>query len=278
MTSAPYEYRKIPLYLVDVPKRLIRGERAARVEALVKDIAANGLLQPILVVELDDGRFAIDDGVLRVAALRANKADEIDARVTKASWLEPEARTVRGLMANLNRDEYTALERCEALHTLKQAYEVLHPDTRKGVAGGKARQKTATEIFSFAVATAQATGFDRRSIEIAVAIFEGLALVVKERLRGTPFERKQSDLKALSEEEAAIQGAALDLLLADASEALTVADAIALAKGEKPKDADDKVFNTVVDKWKRFAPAQKRAFVSTHRDEIVRLLREEGAI
>lgn len=278
MTSAPFEYRKIPLYLVDVPKRRIRGERAARVEALARDIAANGLLQPILVVELDDGRFAIDDGVLRVAALRANKADEIDARVTKASWLEPEARTVRGLMANLNRDEYTALERCEALHALKQAYEKQYPDTRKGVAGGKARQKTATEIFSFAVATAQATGFDRRSIEIAVAIFDGLTLVVKERLRGTPFERKQSDLKALSEEGGAIQGAALDLLLTDAPEALTVVEAIALAKGEKPKDAGDKVFNTVVDKWKRFAPAQKRAFVSTHRDEIVRLLREEGAI
>lgn len=280
MTSAPYEYRKIPLYLVDVPKRTIRGERAARVETLAKDIAANGLLQPIVVVEFDDGRFSVDDGALRVLALRANKAAEVDAHVTKVSWLKPEARTIRGIMANLDRDEYTALERCEALFTLKQAYEALHPETKNGgdrkSAAAKNRAKNQNEIFSFSNAAAEATGLSRRAIEIAVAIFEGLTLATKERLRGTPFEHKQSDLKALSVEGGEIQSAALDLLLAEPVEALTVVDAIALAKGERPDDPSEKVYASFADRWSRFEIRQKRSFVASYRAEIVAILKEQG--
>ncbi|WP_439603827.1 ParB/RepB/Spo0J family partition protein [Shinella sp.] len=276
MTSAPYEYRKIPLYLVDVPKRRIRGERPERVETLAKDIAANGLLQPIVVVELDDGRFAVDDGVLRVLALRANKADEIDARVTRASWLEPAARTVRGIMANLNRDEYTALERCEALHALKQAYEALHPETRNGARGGRGGKKEKNEIFSFSIAAAEATGLSRRAIELAVAICEGLAIATKERLRGTAAAEKQSDLRALSVEDGMIQSAALDLLLAEPQEATSVVEAIALAKGEKPDDPSEKVYASFTDRWARFEIRQKRSFVASFKAEIITILQEQG--
>lgn len=282
MTSAPYEYRKIPLYLVDVPKRRIRGERPERVETLAKDMAVNGQLQPIVVVELDDGRFALDDGALRVLALRANKADEVDARVTKASWLEPAARTVRGIMANLGRDDYTALERCEALHTLKRAYEALYPETKNGgdrkSQSAKAEAKNQNEIFSFSTAAAEATGLSRRAIEIAVAIFNGLTIATKERLHGTQVAEKQSDLRALSVEDGIVQSDALDLLLADPQGAASVVEAVALAKGEKPDNPEDKAFSSVLDKWTRFAAAQKRAFVSTHRAEIVSILKEEGGI
>lgn len=280
MTSAPYEYRKIPLYLVDVPKRRVRGERPERVEALAKDIAANGQLQPIVVVEFDDGRFALDDGALRVLALRANRADEVDARVTRASWLAPEARTVRGLMANLDRDDYTALERCEVLHTLKQAYEVLYPGAKNGgdrkSHAAKEKKKNQNEIFSFSNAAAEATGLSRRAIEIAVAIFNGLTIATKERLRGARFAEKQSDLRALSVEDGAIQSAALDLLLADPPEVLSVAEAIALARGEKPDDPAEKAYFSFADRWSRFEIRQKRSFVAAYRAEIVDILKEQG--
>lgn len=277
MTSAPYEYRKIPLYLVDVPKRRIRGERPERVETLAKDIAANGQLQPIVVVELDDGRFAIDDGVLRVLALRANKADEVDARVTRASWLEPAARTVRGIMANLDRDEYTALERCEAMHTLKQAYEVLHPEAKNGgdrkSRAAKARAKNQNEIFSFSQAAAEATGLSRRAIEIAVAIFNGLTIVTKERLRGARFAEKQSDLRALSVEDGIVQSAALDLLLADPPGATSVVEAVALAKGERPQVDSEKRFNTTLRHFNGLPKRQKVAFLDANEA----LIREHAA-
>ena len=275
----PYEYRKIPLELVDVPKRRIRGARPERVEVLAKDIAANGQLQPILVVELDDGRFGLDDGALRVLAMRANKASDIDARVTPEKWLKPAERILRGLMANLDRDDFTALERCEALYTLKKAYEELYPETKKGGdkgnqhTGGKKRQN---EIFSFSQTAAEATGFSRRSIELAVATFEKLTLAAKERLRGTWIEQKQSDLKALSEEDGLIQSGALDLLLSDPPEASAVAEAISLAKGEKPDDPVMKAYSSFTERWSRFEIRQKRSFVAAYKAEIIALLKEQG--
>lgn len=272
----PYEYRKIPLHLVDVPKRRIRGERPERVEVLAKDIAANGQLQPILVVELDDGRFALDDGALRVLAMRANKADEIDARVTPTKWLKPAERTLRGLMANLDRDDFTALERCEALHTLKQAYEELHPSTKNGARGGRGGKEQKNEIFAFSIAAAEATGFSRRSIELAVAIFDNLTLASKTRLRGTWIEQKQSDLKALSEADGLIQSSALDLLLNDPPEASAVAEAISLAKGEKPDDPGMKAYSTFTERWSRFEIRQKRSFVAAYKAEILAILKEQG--
>lgn len=277
--TAPYDYRKIPLYLIDLPNRRIRSERPERIETLAKDITVNGQLQPIIAVELEDGRFAIDDGALRVLALRSIKADEIDARVTKVAWLRPEERTVRGLMANLNREDYTAFERCEALHTLKHAYEALHPETRKGGdkgnqhTGGKKRQ---SEIFSFSQTAAEATGFSTRAIEIAVATYEHLSLVSKERIRGTWVEKKQSDLKALSDEEPPIQSAALDLVLGDEPETTSVGEAIALAKGIKPEDTVEKSYSAFADKWSRFEIRQKRSFVAAYKAEIISILKEQG--
>lgn len=276
MTSAPYEYRKIALHLVDVPKRTIRAQRPEEIEGLAKDIAVNGQLQPIIVVELEDGRFAIDDGAKRTLARRLNKSDEIDAHVTRISWLTPEDRTIRGLMANLNRGTYTALEQCEALSLLKSAYEKKHPQTKNGANGGRGGKKNETEIFSFSNAAAEALGLSDRAIRLAVAIFVRLTLATKERLRGTKVAEKQSDLRALSVEDGMIQSAALDLLLSDPPEAASVADAIALAKGERPDDPNEKAYSSFTDRWARFEIREKRSFIAAYKAEIVSILQEQG--
>ncbi|MCM0751916.1 hypothetical protein DEA98_13480 [Brucella pseudogrignonensis] len=147
--TVPYEYKRIPLYLIDIPEGRIRRQRAERVETLAKDIAVQGQLQPIVVVETEDGRFSLDDGALRVAALRQNKGDEIDARVTPIAWLKPQERRLREIMINLNRESYTALEEGEALSELKSVYEALYPHVKHGANGGRGGKKNETEIFPF---------------------------------------------------------------------------------------------------------------------------------
>lgn len=275
----PYDYRRIPLSLVDISTSRLRRIRPERVEVLAKDMAANGQLQPIVVVETEDGRFDLDDGALRVAALRSAKAYEVDARVTPIAALRPEERRLREIMANLDREDFTALENAEALTELKRVYEILHPETRKGGDRGNQHtggKKSQNEIFSFSQIAAEATGLSRRSIELAVKVWAGLTLVSKERLRGTAIERKQADLRALAEVAPEIQTKALDLLLAQPAEAGSVAEALALAQGIKLDSPEERTFRNVVDHWVRFARPQKRAFVRANRDEIVTILREEG--
>lgn len=183
-----YEYRAIAIDKIITGTPRIRGERALRIEALAADIKANGQLQPILVVELEDGSFDLDDGFLRVQAIRALKVDTIDARVTPRAAIKPEEQRLRGLMANLNRDDYTALERAEALCALKADYEVLYPEAKKGGDYGnqyKSGKKSLNEIFSFSQKAAEMMGVDRRSIELAIALAKGLSDDTKERVRGT---------------------------------------------------------------------------------------------
>lgn len=276
--TVPYEFKRIPLYLIDVPEGRIRRQRAERIETLAKDIAVQGQLQPIVVVATEDGRFSLDDGALRVAALRQNKADEIDARVTPISWLKPQERRLREIMINLNREPYTALEEGEALAELKEVYEALYPDTRKGVAGGKARQKSATEIFSFAAAAAEATGFSDRAIRMAVAMVNGLSSETKQRVRGTSVERKAVDLRSLAAVSHDLQAKALDLLFSEPPQAGSVADAIMLAEGRKPDNPVEKTFRSFSDTWTRFEARYRRNFIRAHKDEILSILAEEGAL
>ena len=271
----PHEYRRIEIHLIDIPQNRLRGVKPHRVETLSKDIAVNGQLQPILVTEKADGRFVLTKGLQRLQAIKASEMGEIDARVTPAAWLNAQQVRLQEIMATLNREDYTALERCEALAELKVVYEELHPDTRKGVAGGKARQGSANEIFSFAQTAADATGLSRRSIELAVAMWNGLSTTTRVRLRGSWIETKQSELRALSEASANIQAAVLDLLFSTPPKAGSVADAVTLAEGRKLADPTEKAYRAVLDKWQRFPIGQKRSFVTQYRDEILRLLNEE---
>lgn len=277
----PYEFRKIEIHLIDIPDTRLRGIKLHRVETLAKDIAANGQLQPILVTEDANGRFILVKGLQRLQAIKANKTGEIDARVTKVAWLNAQQVRLQEIMATLNREDYTVLERCEALTELKAVYEDLYPEARKGGdkgnqhTGGKKRQ---TEIFSFSQMAAEATGLSDRAIRLAVAIWTGLSISAKVRVRGTWIEGKQSELRTLSEASENIQAAVLDLLFSTPPKAGSVADALVLAEGRKLTDPSEKTYRAIVDKWKKFPIGQKRNFVSVYRDEILRILREDGAL
>ena len=80
---------------------------------------------------------------------------------------------------NLIRDELTALERAEQLKRRKEIYEARHPETKAGVAGGKARQGSANEIISFAADTASKMSSTPRSVQQNVQIAERIAAPVR---------------------------------------------------------------------------------------------------
>lgn len=67
----------------------------------------------------------------------------------------------------------------------KQIYEALHPETKQYVAGGKARQKTASDKMSFANDTAKKIGKSKRTIERDLQIAENIDEDVKRELEGT---------------------------------------------------------------------------------------------
>lgn len=270
------EYRKIETHLIDVPEGRLREASADRIEVLSKDIQANGLLHAIGVAEEANGRFTLIYGATRLAAVNLLKAGEIDARVQPANWLQPSNRRMQEIMENLDRQELTKLERAESLAELKVVYEQLFPDTANGKSRKKDKAHGQNEIFSFRLEAAARTGLDKRSIELAVQMVTNLTAESKDRVRLTWLADHQAGLKALSEQDEAMQAKVCDLLFANPPEAANVAEAIMLAEGRKPPSPADRLFASVQNSFGRLSDKQRASFFELHEQHVRAFAEEKG--
>lgn len=93
------------------PRRTFDPEAIAQLAA---DIEAHGLLNPITVVELEDGTYQIIAGERRYRALQHLEAQEAPVRV-----VSPDSVRVVQLAENLQREDLPILEEAHALRELK---------------------------------------------------------------------------------------------------------------------------------------------------------------
>ncbi|MEK4035804.1 hypothetical protein WOC76_04420 [Methylocystis sp. IM3] len=128
-----------------------------------------------------------------MAAIKKLGRESIDALVVTIDDLRAELAMID---ENLMRSNYTPAQQAAAVSRRKAIYEELHPETRAGVSGGKARQKSASDNLSFAEITAEATGKDRRTIERAAARGKALGDDI-DGLEGTSLD-KGYELDALA--------------------------------------------------------------------------------
>ncbi|MCM0751917.1 hypothetical protein DEA98_13485 [Brucella pseudogrignonensis] len=125
---------------------------------------------------------------------------------------------------------------------------------------------------------AEATGLSDRAIRMAVAMVNGLSEITKQRVRGTSVERKALDLRNLAVMPHELQAKALDLLFNEPPQAGSVAEALVLAEGRKPENPIEKAFKSFSDSWTRFEVRYRRNFIRAHKDEILKILAEDGAL
>lgn len=158
----------IPLDMIDDGQRL-RDISEAQVASLINSIGDVGLLNPITVFPKKVLRGAVwVDGYGLIAGLHRKTACErlglveIEAQVLELSELE---RQIAECDENLCATQLTPSERAMFTKRRKEAYEALHPETKRGVAGAEARHGRATDNLSFAEATASATGADVRTVQ-----------------------------------------------------------------------------------------------------------------
>lgn len=208
-----------------VPENRARHVNPAYVDALAGSIREQGLQYPIKVRE-QEGKPVLVSGRHRLEAFILNGEERIPALLSTAKN-ELEAR-LEEVTENLIRNEPKGLDRCQHLYEMKLAYEQLHPETKAGVAGAKARHGSANEIFSFAQKTAEVLGISKRSIEMAVSVWKGLSDKSRCRLVGTWLADHMANLKILSEQTAKQQEAILNLILATPPKASNVTEALML--------------------------------------------------
>jgi ParB family transcriptional regulator, chromosome partitioning protein len=240
---------EIKLSDIDIPTDRARSFEQTEAEALAQIIAASGLQHPIRVRAVE-GRFQLVAGRKRLEAFRLLGREVIPGTLSSAVS-DDEAR-LEEVMENLGRFDLTKLDRCQHLFELKQVYERLHPETKHG--GDHGNQHTggkwpkwplatdASEVFGFSSAVAERIGLSDRAIRRSVKIWTGLTPDSRTRLSGSRFCDFQSALQEISEQPAAIQAKALNLLLVDPPVVSTVADALAMiSDGVAPTAAEKKI-------------------------------------
>lgn len=206
----------LPIDLIDIPENRARSYDPVWAETLAAIIAKQGLINPISVRPNGD-RYVLVTGLHRRGAMVALGRAAIPARITTAVT-DDEAR-LEEVMENLGRYDLIALDRCHHLHELKLVWERMYPQAKHGGDRKSIKRKSLPldpdqpEIFGFARATAEKIGLSERAIKLAVTIWTHLTPASRQRLTGTDLARKQTELKALSEQKPAVQAKILDLIL-----------------------------------------------------------------
>ncbi len=168
------------------------GRRPLRdIAELAASIREVGLLNPITVTH----EHRLIAGYHRLEACKLLGWTEILSHVVTLDATDAELAEID---ENLMRHELSVLERGEHLLRRKQIYETKYPETRKGIAGGKARQGSATEIISFANNTGSILDVTPRTIRQEVQIAESIADDVKSVIRDTELADNKTNLLALS--------------------------------------------------------------------------------
>ena len=103
-------------------------------QELADSIAAQGVIQPIVVRPVDGGRYEIIAGERRWRATQQAGLDQIPVVVRDVT---EEAAMAMGLIENIQRDDLNPLEEAEALHRLLNEFELTHQQVAQAV--GKSR-------------------------------------------------------------------------------------------------------------------------------------------
>lgn len=258
----------IPVAQIDASFRL-RVVDSGYAAALAENIQQVGRLRQPIEVRLwqDKKGYRLIAGAHRLEAVRLLDWPDIEAFVYDAT--EDEARLAE-IDENLVRHELNPLDKASFLAERKSVWERLHPDTIKGVAGGKARQGSASDTMSFAASTAERLGITPRTIERAVSIATKLAPDVKAALIGTPLAMVQKELLDLAKLPPAEQRAVLPMLLGETPTAKSVRQAHAQLTGRAPAAATPDGFQKLQTAWRHATLAERHAFLEWLKEEDAR--------
>ncbi len=103
-------------------------------QELADSIAAQGVIQPIVVRPIEDGRYEIIAGERRWRASQQAGLDEVPVVVRDVT---EQGAMAMGLIENIQRDDLNPLEEADALHRLLNEFKLTHQQVAQAV--GKSR-------------------------------------------------------------------------------------------------------------------------------------------
>jgi ParB/RepB/Spo0J family partition protein len=107
------------------PEQPRKSFDAVELEGLAQSIRENGVIQPVVVEESDNGYYILHDGERRLRAARIADLAEIPAVINPPSnGSGPRDRLVRALVANLQRADLNPIEQAHAFAVMRDDYRM----------------------------------------------------------------------------------------------------------------------------------------------------------
>lgn len=272
----------VPVADIDTRNRL-RPVSAAGVESIIASIGEVGVMKdPIHVRRKKGGQLVLIAGGHRLEAAKRLGWSEIEAKV----WVDvtDDWSRMMEIDDNLAGAELNPLDTALFLAARKEVYERLHPETRRGIAGGLARQNSATDMMSvasFATATAEKFGMTDRHVRRLIAAGAALQPGHVEQLRQSARPVSLADLQVIAkadpDQRVEIVGAIADGKAKSAAEAFSGLKARARGVEVPVKDPVEEAFAALSKTWSRAPVAAKRRFLDEHFGTLSLLLNEVAA-
>ena len=268
----------LPIDQIEVSGRL-RPVSPAGVATIVASIREIGqLANPVVVRQLrrkGETVWRVLDGAHRLAAAVELGWTEVPVRVFECN--DDQARIME-IDGNLSGAELNPLDTAVFLATRKAVYERLHPETKAGVAGGLARQGSASDMMSFAATTAEKFGLSQRHVERMIAAGAKLGGDEVARLRQAPRQVTLKDLQDISRIANPVDRYGVVEALAAGSAKSASAALKARRAPTEAVEADplEEQFKALSKAWSRAGAAARRRFVAAHFDALSPLVVDEA--
>lgn len=184
---------------------------------------------------------------------------------------------------NIAGAELTVLDTAVFLAERKRLYEKLHPEAKRGFAGGKARHGQLTgdlTVSSFAASTAEKFGVSESKVFRLLAAGAALAPDEVRNLRAAPRPITLSDMQAIAKIESAperydvVQALAEGTVKSAAQARKSYAARQSGASDPATKDPVEDAFKALANAWKRAPMAARRRFVEAENVALFNMLRD----
>ena len=263
-------FTALPVAEITVPETRLRPVSEAKVTALMQVIEAGVFLGAITVRRVGTVNVLID-GAHRLEAMTRLGRDTIAVDVLECTAAEARQMEITGnLTAGM-----TPIQDAIFLGVYQAEYEKLHPETKRGVAGGLARQGQQRANIPFAELIAESRQITQSQVRKIVAAGRALTVAERAALQAVPHRIAISEIEKLGKiGEDGQRARAVGSLLAGKR----VADALRAEKTRAKDDAtadDAKVeaaFKALSTAWNRAPMAARRRFVEGIRAGIDALL------
>lgn len=270
--------QRLPLSDIEVDaENRLRPVSEAGVQSLIASIEELGVIKDAVHVRkkrrASGETLVLMAGGHRLEAAKRLGWETIPARVW-ADVTDDFARLME-IDDNLSGADLSNLELSVFLAERKRVYERLHPETKAGVAGARAKHGTATEIISFADSVAEKRELSARHIRNFIQIGNALSPREVAELADAKEPLKLKDLMALAKiGEPIVRSDIVGRL--SSGEVKSVADALGKMQSGKPnaKDPDVVAFQKLKAAWERAPMKMKRRFVADESAELLSLLKD----